>query len=427
MPTNLTRNQMIIVGIIFVVVVAGVLVFMGVLPGLQSNTATQAPNVSLTAVGPLSSSAFNDMAQSYEQSHGNVKISYTQISEDNYESVLTDALASGNGPDIFMIKNSWLSKHANKIYPVPSAQYSLAQMQDTQTGFPTVVVQDFVSSGNIYALPLYIDTLAMFYNKDTLDAKSIATLPRTWTDFENLIPKIREINSQNQLSKPAAAIGGSSQSIDKSSDLLKLIFMQYGNPTISSDGEIRFGINAADPFNFYVQFANPASQYYTWSDSLDNSLTNFSSGKTAMIFNYASAISEIKSQNQNLSYGISFMPQIDKNNTVNQASYWGLTVSKQSKNPAWAWDFIATALTNPTIADAYAQAIKECPALRPLIAKYLNDPNWGVFASQALTARDWPQPDDNIVSQTFSYAINSTLTGKLTSSQSLEYIRNNIR
>lgn len=49
--------------------------------------------------------------------------------EQNYQEQLLNALSSGNGPDIFMIKNKTLIDNVNKIYPVSSTQFNLNQLR----------------------------------------------------------------------------------------------------------------------------------------------------------------------------------------------------------------------------------------------------------------------------------------------------------
>ncbi len=412
---NLSRNQIIIIGIAAIIVIVFILIFLGVIPGLQQNINQKA--VQLAAFGVEDEKVFDSLIENYGKIQAGVKITYYQFSKDDFEKKLLEALAAGRGPDIISFHSSWLPKHQNKIVPAPSTQISLNQVKQL---FPQVVEQNFVSAEKIYALPLYIDTLVMLYNKDIFDAKTIALPPRTWIDFQALVPKLREINSSNQIVKSAAAIGGSSKSIDQASDLLNLLIMQFGGPRITSQNEFRFDKAGSDAFNFYLSFTNPLTLNYTWDDNLFYSLDSFSQGKTAVIFNYNSAIPVIKSKNAFLNLGIAPMPQLaGASQPINQADYWGLAVTNQSQNSAWAWDFIINVASKSEIADAYSQATGESPALRSLVSKYIDDPKIGVFASQALTARSWGEPDKSALNQIFSNMIESVLNGRLTQSQAI--------
>ena len=420
---NLTRNQIIIIGIGTLIVIVVILIFTGVIPGLQQGGGGQQA-VQLTIFGVENERNFRDLIDSYVKLKPGIKIAYTQFSKDDFEKKLLEALAAGRGPDIISFHNSWLPKHFDKIIPAPATQISLNQVQQL---FPKVVEQNFVSGDKVYALPLYIDTLAMLYNKDTFDAKGIALQPVNWTEFQSLVPKLREVNNFGQLTKPAAAIGGSGKSIDTAAPLLNLLLMQFGGPSVESLGEVKFGEAGAEAFNFYLSFGNAASANYTWNDNLRYSLDDFSQGGTAIIFDYNSAVPTIKSKNTFLNLGIAPMPQLaGASQPINQADYWGLAVTNQSRNPAWAWDFIITAATNSQLSDAYLKSSNQPPALRSLINNSLDDPNLGVFARQALTARAWPGPASAALNRIFSNMLESVLTGRLTQNQAIAQAENEI-
>lgn len=424
---SFSRNQIIVIGISGLVILFFILVFIGVIPGLRGSNPNNIQEVSLVFWGVDNSSFIQPLIDEYQKTNASIKITYRKIDSGSYEKSLIDALATGQGPDILMFNNNWLLKHYNKIIPVSVAQFPV---ENVARLFPTVVRQNFVLNNQVYALPLYIDTLALLYNKNILDAAAVAVLPKTWDEFQMLVPGLRKFNQFNQIMRPAAAIGGSEKSIDSASDLLNGLIAQFsGGPQniVSQEGTVNFDDEALNALNFYLGFANPASSYNTWNDSLPYSLDSFADGSTAMIFNYASGFLKIKSRNPYLDFGVSQMPQPTLDGQpVNYADYWGLAVSKQSKNSAWAWHFISSIATNSQVAELYVQNASLPPALLTLIEKYKNDANLGVFARQALTARSWPQPDRDEVKNIFSDMIQSVLNGKSSSKDALNEAQNAI-
>ncbi|MEK7635834.1 MAG: extracellular solute-binding protein [Patescibacteria group bacterium] len=416
----MNKKDFILFGIVGVVaIIAAVFIF-----GLKSNTELTNQEIKLAIWGFENEIAFKKIIDAYSQINPNTSIIYTQINEVNYEKTLLNALASGQGPDIFMLKNNWLLKHYDKISPASQAQISLSQLRKL---FPQVIEQDFSIkspiSTDIYAMPLHIDTLAMIYNKDIFDAKGIAVKPQTWEEFQKIIPRLNEIDLLGRLNKTAAAIGGSEKSVSRADDLLNLIMLQFGTKMIDDNGRANFSKNEGlQAFNFYLQFSNPQNQSYTWNDNLQNSIDSFNQKNTAIIFNYASALPIIKSKNPYLDFGVSPMLQFNKSESVNYADYSGLAVSRQidSSKIAGAWNFIVSALTNSQIMEQYTLTSGQPPALRELIDKYSDDPDLGVFAKQALTARSWSQPDGPATAGIFSKAIESALNGKLSPKKALE-------
>lgn len=430
---KLSRNQIIILGGIGLVVLFFVLVFLGVIPGLKPSgssgwgfggSGTDQTKLSFWGTAEAdSSNSIQRIIEEYSKTNSGVQINYRHFDNaEVYEKTLLNALATGQGPDIFMFHSGWLAKHYNKAAPAPEP----LNLSYIQQAFPDVVQRDFSIENSVYALPLYIDTLAFIYNKDIFNAKSIALAPKTWTEFEGQISQLRELNILNQITKPAAAMGGSGKSINTASDLLSLLMLQAESKMVDNQGRANFGQSGLSAFNFYLQFANPSSGYYTWNDNIGNSVDLFSQGDLAVIFDYQSSIPLIKEKNPYLNLGIGDMPQSNLEQPVNYSDYWGLAVSRQSKNQILAWNFIASATADPKISGIYLEANGKPPALRSLIDKYKNDSNLGVFAKQALTAKSWSKPDSENVKQIFSNMIEYVLSGKLSSDRALEQAKNQI-
>jgi multiple sugar transport system substrate-binding protein len=423
---QLTRNQIIIIFGVALLVIIVVLIFIGVLPGRK-----QGGSANLGAIGNEKQTeivfwgveneqAIRPIIDFYSQANKTARITYTQFSRNDFEKKLVDAMAGGRAPDIFMFHNTWLPKHFGKLLPLPAASgFSITQLRQL---FPQVVEADFFNNGQIYALPIYIDTMAFLYNKDIFDAKGVAIIPKNWNEFQYIVPRLRELDFSNKISKAAAAIGGSEKSIDKATDLLSLLMLQSGIQMFNQSGEASFSQSGgSDALNFYLKFSTPNSSVYTWNDNLRNSLDSFSQGETAAIFNYQSAIPIIKAKNPFLNLAVVPMLQISgAKQPINYANYWGLTVSNQSRNPEIAWNFIMYSSIDPAVAEKYLQESKRPPALRSLIQKYLNDPDLGVFSQQALTAKSWPQPDSTAIRQIFSSMIELVASGRLSTENALQ-------
>lgn len=413
---GLTRNQvLLILGSLAVVGGIVALFFFG------SRTAEKEFSGELNFWGVFDSgAAMEQVTAAYKTIHPKVEINYRQLNPTNYENDLVNALAGTNPPDLFMVHNTWLPEHYNKMAPFSPEKMPISNLRNI---FPSVVEQDFAPDGIVFALPLYIDTLALFYNQDIFDQKGIAVPPKNWSEFEALIPKLRTIDKQGRIQKPAAAIGGSNKSINRATDLLNLLMLQSGTKMVEDDfSRASFDSpEGLEALNFYTNFANPSSPNYTWNESLAYSVDSFAAGETAMMFNYSHQIAFLKEKNPFLNFRV--MPMLQPQTAVqevNYANYWGLAAS--SKTPNWqiAQDFILFLTANPQNSNAYLNITGKPPALRGLINQYLNDPTFGVFAKQALTARTWPQIDNSMIENVFSEMIESVLAGKLNAKKSLE-------
>lgn len=429
----LPKKTIVVIGGIAIVVLL-VLVLLGTcaLPGLKScnkaNTKTQV-SATLTVWG------VGDTPDAYKPAIDNFKAQYPSVNvtyhafdnEADYDQALLEALAANQGPDIFEIRNNDLPAEYNKIVPLPSAILPLIQVR---TLFPTTVEADFAPQGTVYALPLSIDTLALIYNRRLLDQAAV-NVPQTWEDVQNAVPRLATISqSSKAITQAAIALGGSGN-VDNASDIMSLLMLQSGTPMVASDFKSATfatpeGVNA---LTFYTQFANAANPVYTWSAAMPSSIDSFSAEHTAMIVDYASAIPEIKAKNAFITIGVAPVPQpkagLDR--PITYPSYWGYAVSRQSANQNLAWQFIVSMATNPTVAESYLKAADKPPALVSLIkGDYLNDPDFSVFAKQALLARSWPEIDPAAVANAFDAMIDTVNANQDTPSNALSTAENRV-
>ena len=112
------------------------------------------------------------------------------------------------------------------------------------------------------------------------------------------------------------------------------------------------GLNALE---FYTRFANPINFDYTWNEALHYSLDSFAESSSAMIFNYAYQLANLKAKNPLLNLGVASIPQSNPVKAVNYANYWGYAVSNKSPYSDLVWDFILLLTTNQDNAKNYLQ------------------------------------------------------------------------
>lgn len=403
----MTRKQIIIVSIGATIVLLVVLVFSGLIPGLKSTNAPQ--KVALEFWGVEPASAFAGAIAAYKTVRPNTTIHYRELSPATYESEILNGLASGRGPDIFMFRHNWLPKYIDKIVP---SSFPLTEFQKL---YPRVVEQDFAPNGIVGAFPLYIDTLALIYNKEIFDRKGIALPPTSWADVQDAIVKIREVDKRGTIALAGIALGRGAPSVHNASDLLGFFMLQNGTEMVSADfSRATFDSNVGlAALNFYLQFADPNEKLYTWNSDLGSSLDAFAGGAVAMIIDYRETLRALQSKNAFLRIGVTAMPQpATFSQRVDYADYYGLAVTSQSRLPGYAGDFIKFMTTNADTIASYLAATGHPPALRTLISAAANDPELGLFAKQALTARSWPQGDDRVVENSFSDMIENIATGR---------------
>lgn len=355
---------------------------------------------------------FNDTIDRYQIENQNVKIVYREFAFEDYESLLIGALAAGSGPDIFMIHNTWLPKHMNKLTPLPQQRLEgesepLFTFRRFAEEFVDVAVMDLTRNGEIYALPLYVDTLALYYNKDVFDSEGVAKPPGSWDEFNNVVEKLTRFDSLGNIERSAAAMG-TARNINRSTDILSLLMLQSGVKMTKDDfTEATFaspvqGQNVGEiALQYYTDFANPTKRVYTWNDSIFYSIDAFFTGKTAMMFNYSHHIQTLKDKAPRFKFGVAFMPQIKDTEALNYANYWAPAVFKGSAHAIEAWRFLVFLSSRDNVIPYLNTALRPT-ARRDLIGAQADDPEYGIFAEQSLSASSWYQADNKAIETIFA-------------------------
>ncbi len=405
---------MIIIGAIVVIILLLASVFFGILPG--SRPAGQEP-VTLEFWGLYDDlQVWQSIFNTFKKENSNVSFNYVQMNPETYEKNLLEALASGKAPDIIMFHSSWLPKHGNKISPLPQTMMSLRDFQDS---FIDIATTDFVAKSQIYALPVWTDALAMIYNKDLFNTAGIATPPKDWDEFVKVAVKLRKLDKFGNLTTSGAALGAANN-IRSSADILSLLMLQSGAKMISDDGNaanfdssILIDGSIYNPgesaLRFYTDFSSPKSKAYSWNEKFSNSFDAFTSGQTAIIFDYAINVNRIKQSSPNLRFGVAPMPQLKgAAKTINYGDFWGYSVPLVSKNSETAWRFLVF-LTTRDINKYFSEKVLRPAARRDVLAEEISSPDLGVFAEVVLSATNWYRVDPAEVERIFKEMINSVV------------------
>lgn len=404
-----SKAQIIITSAVLLIVLILVLIFTGVLPGLRSTSERESPRGTLLVWGIDSSQVISSsVIASYQALFPNVSVTYRSFSERNYESQLINALASGRGPDIFMVHSSWIPKHKNKMLPLDQAQYPISSLRND---FPEVVAKDFHSETRTYALPLYVDTLTLFYNRDIFNNEGIVNAPSSWEELNRIIPRLLKKNQSGRIVQGAIALGSSQTNIYNAPDIISLFMLQDEVEMTAQDKtKASFALKGEQSLRRYLSYANPVSENYSWNEEMRSSSDAFASEDLVMLIDYSGQESFLRQKNPFVNLSIAPLPQHQNSQrAVNYASYWGFAVANTSSNQSLAWNFIGNTTLNQEAMRSYSNATNRPPALLSLIAELTANPNKSFLARQTLTAQSWYIIDKSFVDQSFSNMVGSVL------------------
>lgn len=400
------------------------------------------------------SDTYDEIFSHYRKLNKNVgQIVYKKKNLSTYKTELIDAMASGKGPDIILIHNTWLVGFSDKIVPAPK---EILNEQRYRKNFVDVCVADFVDKGEIFAVPLTVNSLALYYNKDLFNVAGITTPPKTWEEFEEAVVKLTRVDGFGEITQSGAAMG-TAYNINRSTDIVSLLMFQSNVEMGNGSGGAAFAdkAGARSALDFYTQFARTNSANYTWNPRMHYSSDAFSEGTLGMMINYSWQIPTIKSKAPKLNFAIADVPQFSQIAPANYANYWAYAVvgNKQIVNEGKsapvtqeirvkeAWKFLTYLTTkgealpeteqktvgglgqtfdpnfDPT--ENYLKKTKQPAARRDLVENQKSDPELAPFAYGNLIAKSWKQSDPVAIEAILAEMIDQVNKGAANVSEAL--------
>lgn len=432
--------------------------------GLGCKDAAQVPKektapVALQYWGVYTDSSDMDvLVADFKKRHPNIDVQYRKFRPEEYEQKLLEAFAEDRGPDLFTIHNTWLKKYLTRLAPMPD-KFSFASFVSTgggisqstevqlvtKTGLGLKQIRDqFVGAvegdvmaldpasptataqKKVFALPFYVDTLAMFYNKDLLAQSGVVKPAQDWLGVLNQAEKLTKISAEDNRVVQSMAALGTGTNVHRAGDIVLSLMMQNGARISLDDGRFVFNQQAAAQaqdeetpgaaaLHFYLDFGNPRKKSYTWSPETGDSLEAFTQGRVAYYFGYSYDLPTIKARNPRLNFDIAPLP-VPKvgDKPINIANYWMEAVSKKSTHKDEAWLFIMEQATAKEALTKYLAQTRRAAAFTEVVSAQAEDLDLGVFAKQNLTARSWyrgrnPQAAEQILVDMIEEARNSII------------------
>lgn len=387
-----TLQIIIIAGSIILAIVA-LLIFSGVLPGFRTAPVGEAGEIAFW--GTIPQSALGPILSDFGQRFQNLKVTYREFKEETYISELVDALASGRGPDVFLLPQEEIIKQKERVFALTSEVYPLRAFRDNFIN----IAEIYARPEGILGLPLQIDPLVLYWNRDLFRNAGLARVPDFWDEFLAAAEKLKIVEGQRIIQAGAAM--GEFRNIQNAKDILAMLMLQTGNKIIDPETlKPVFAERGANPLSpaeeallFFIDFSDPRKTSYTWSRAMPEALEAFSAGKLAMYIGYASGLEKILAKNPHLSFDVREVPQIrDGKIKATFGKSLALSISRQSQNPAAAFTFIID-LVSAGQQKLLAQNSLKAPTLRSLLAEAQKEPVLEIFYRSAVRSLSWLDPD----------------------------------
>ncbi|HMP67545.1 MAG TPA: extracellular solute-binding protein, partial [Candidatus Paceibacterota bacterium] len=177
MSEKMSPFQIAVFAIAIVIIVGSVIVF-----SMQRGSASQS-KIPIDVWGTISADVFNEFQKRInELERDSLFVNYREISPDQFEAVLVEALASGSGPDAVIMSDDLLIKHENKLFLIDYKFYTQKTFKDNFIESGEILLRE----NGILGFPLTIDPLVFYWNRTILNNEGISSPPQFWDDLLGL-------------------------------------------------------------------------------------------------------------------------------------------------------------------------------------------------------------------------------------------------
>jgi ABC-type glycerol-3-phosphate transport system substrate-binding protein len=401
---------------------------------------------------------FKGQIRSFEKANSDYKINCKEFTNsETYKRLLVDKMAEGAGPDIFSAKNTWIDLNQRKISPLPPEIMTSDQFRSI---FFAVAGTDLIIETEqygelIYGMPLYIDTLALYYNKSVF-ADNLPETDVPEDDWEGIKEQVFALTKKDNSVERFALSGlaaGRADNINYALDIFKLLLIQH-NTELTDEKEAKAIFadeqgtketgedyyRGQETLKLYTSFGLEAYKNHTWNQ-LITSFTGsnkevgvFVNGKVAMVFGYSDLYSKIeklieeaeKKNSEHITIeevGITTVPQLKDPSISGEqdalASYYPLTVSRNSEYSKAAWEFLVFLASKDSLLD-YHYKTNRPTSRKDMVEEQMSKKPFGVFARQASYAKSIKTYSDLEFAAIFTEAINEVAKSKTTVEEALK-------
>jgi len=307
--------------------------------GGDSNGVVKLQFWSFYADGDPQADFVNNWVADYNKSHKDVQIVHKSVSQADYTTTLIPtALANGTAPDILYVEPATFTKYADSGALADLTPYYSA---DLKKDILPEVLKSVTYQKKLLALPIELETLGLFYNKDTFTAAGL-TPPTTWAE-EQADAKKLTTDKQYGLALP----------VDDTPYTLfnfwPYLWMAGGDIKKASSGKYTIDTpQMAKALDFYGSFfKNGESPNKLQIGPYD--LGNIATGVSAMQESGSYTIASTETTYKSTSIGVVPLPSPDGSNSITVAGGQKLAVNSASKHVKEAAAFIFSAFGSKDI------------------------------------------------------------------------------
>lgn len=303
----------------------------------------------------------NQLIPEFEAANPLIKIKHVNFPYDDFRNQVAAAVQAGEGPDVLNVYFGWIPAYVQQQFLVGLPGDIFPTDQIESQFFPTVQaakIQDVY-----YALPTAVRTLALFYNKDILEAAG-KTPPTNWEELVDVAGATVKKNGDTfEIVGITQDIGGQGHNWWREG-----LIRQNGGLPISEDNRTLNWTSpeAVEAFNYLNAFLLEQGVTQVAFDT--DGATAFGNGHAALHVDGSYRVGTYTADQPDLNYGI--VPLPEHKSKASFASFWSNTITRNAGEgdkliaSVKFIDFLASA----DVQKRWTPAIGELPARTSLAA-----------------------------------------------------------
>jgi multiple sugar transport system substrate-binding protein len=297
----------------------------------------------------------NELIPEFQQANPKITVKHVNFPYDDFQQQVAASVQGGGGPDVLNVYYGWVPVYAQQqlLIPLPAEMFPVAQIE---TDFFPMIQAAKIGDG-YYALPIAVRSLALFYNKDILEAAGKQP-PTTWEEFVDVALATTK-RSGDTLETAGATYDPDGQGHHWWRECLN---RQNGLVPMTEDKRT---LNWSDPlgveaFSWYMALAteHKVGEKGFFTDGQ----TAFGGGHAALHVDGSFRLSTYASNAPDLNYGI--VPLPGHKEQASFASFWanGITRNAAEGDKLAASAKFIEFLSSPDVMRRWTPAVGELPA-----------------------------------------------------------------
>jgi multiple sugar transport system substrate-binding protein len=238
-------------------------------------------------------------AEEFAKSRPGVKVTYEFQAFGAAREKLLVSLAAGVPPNVMRVSSVWAGEFIGSGILEPWTAQDLADI-DLRTTIP-YALQQATSKGVIYGLPIAIDAINIFYNRQIFEQSGLNSAPeaiRNWDDLRSYAAKMTQRDSQGQTTQYGFVTRPHYQNL--------MAFLVSNNSNFLNEDETEAVFNTQAGFEAVEFMSHLMTTYGHRARTMGSDL--FVAGKSAMHVQSVQTGPTFKTQNPGLDFGVTSIP-----------------------------------------------------------------------------------------------------------------------